>query len=161
MSNDELQMTKAVHRGRSRDCGCCRGTGKGLFGDCMPCGGTGVERAKPAGIGSHTLPNAGESDVWLTPPQLLAALGPFDVDPCCPRRMPWRTATTMLTAEWGDPNPAHVTHHVDDGCDLSYWAGLVWVNPPYSDATRGRWGRSRWCSRGPRRPGSTTWSGRG
>ncbi|MCD8140502.1 MAG: hypothetical protein LUE17_12120 [Planctomycetaceae bacterium] len=37
----------------------------------------------------------GKTDTWLTPPWILSALGPFDLDPCCPATMPWVTATTM------------------------------------------------------------------
>lgn len=35
---------------------------------------------------------------WLTPPEIINALGPFDLDPCCPPppTMPWRTATQMV-----------------------------------------------------------------
>lgn len=32
---------------------------------------------------------------WLTPPHIIEALGPFDLDPCCPPTMPWRTATQI------------------------------------------------------------------
>jgi hypothetical protein len=69
------------------------------------------------------------SDTWLTPPALLEALGPFDLDPCCPPVMPWRTATAM----W-----SHVASVVDNTtkCDglLAAWPRRcrVFVNPPYS-----------------------------
>lgn len=54
---------------------------------------------------------------WLTPRYILDALGHFDIDPCCPQNMPWRTADTMLTkAEDGTTAP---------------WHGRVWLNPPY------------------------------
>lgn len=68
-------------------------------------------------MGSHQS-TAMKSDTWLTPPELLAKLGPFDLDPCCPPNMPWPTAARMLT-------PA------DDGL-VQPWAGRCWVNPPYS-----------------------------
>jgi hypothetical protein len=68
-------------------------------------------------MGSHQSA-AMKSDTWLTPPDLLAKLGPFDLDPCCPPDMPWRTAAVMLT-------PA------DDGL-ASSWSGRAFVNPPYS-----------------------------
>lgn len=58
------------------------------------------------------------TDTWLTPPELLAKLGPFDLDPCCPPEMPWPTAARMLT-------PA------DDGL-AQPWFGRCFVNPPYS-----------------------------
>lgn len=57
------------------------------------------------------------SDTWLTPPSILNPLGEFDLDPCCPPNMPWRTAAKMLTeAEDGLATP---------------WAGRVWLNPPF------------------------------
>ena len=58
------------------------------------------------------------NDTWLTPPDLLAKLGPFDLDPCCPPEMPWRTAAVMLT-------PA------EDGLSQP-WEGRTFCNPPYS-----------------------------
>lgn len=54
---------------------------------------------------------------WLTPPELLAALGPFDMDPCASQFQPWRTATQQFTIE-------------DDGLARD-WFGRVWCNPPY------------------------------
>jgi hypothetical protein len=66
----------------------------------------------------------GGSDEWLTPPDVLAAVGPFDLDPCSPGdRRPWDTAARHLSIE-------------DDGMRCE-WTGRVWLNPPYSDA--GRW----------------------
>jgi hypothetical protein len=62
----------------------------------------------------------GGTDVWLTPPSLLDALGPFDLDPCAasePR--PWPTAAEHYTADV-------------DGLRQP-WHGRCWVNPPYSD----------------------------
>jgi hypothetical protein len=56
-------------------------------------------------------------DEWLTPPELLHALGPFDLDPCAPVAAPWPTAV------------AHYTIH-DDGL-AQPWIGRVWCNPPY------------------------------
>lgn len=29
-----------------------------------------------------------KSDIWLTPPHILDALGPFDLDPCAPDPRP-------------------------------------------------------------------------
>lgn len=54
---------------------------------------------------------------WLTPPEILSALGPFDVDPCASQFQPWRTAATQYTIE-------------DDGLARD-WHGRVWCNPPY------------------------------
>jgi hypothetical protein len=73
------------------------------------------------GIGGHHRGHRGRSDTWLTPPHVLAALGPFDLDPACPPDMPWPTAARMLT-------PA------DNGLG-SPWVGRVYLNPPYGPDT--------------------------
>jgi hypothetical protein len=70
------------------------------------------------GIGSHHSANP-QTDEWLTPPEILGALGHFDVDPCSPAVRPWPTADTHWTVE-------------DDGLSAP-WRGRVWCNPPYSD----------------------------
>jgi hypothetical protein len=62
---------------------------------------------------------------WLTPPDILKRLGKFDLDPCCPENMPWRTATTMFIK------------NQNDGLK-SKWHGRVWLNPPYGSET-GKW----------------------
>ncbi len=56
-------------------------------------------------------------DEWLTPPYILAALGPFDLDPCAPIVRPWPTAAWHFTLK-------------DDGLKQP-WNGRVWLNPPY------------------------------
>jgi hypothetical protein len=66
-------------------------------------------------MGSHHKPNEGKSNDWLTPPELVRALGPFDLDPCASVGQPWETAREMWTE-----------------CELvGDWRGLVWCNPPY------------------------------
>lgn len=88
------------------------------------------------GMSGHKRPNEGESDEWLTPLDLIEDLAPpqgFQVDPCCPRWMPWSTARTMFTAEHGAVNTEHPTFLVGDGRDIDYWTGTVWLNPPYSE----------------------------
>ena len=55
---------------------------------------------------------------WLTPPHIIEALGPFDLDPCCPPNMPWRTATRMVCRP-------------DDGLAVDWTGKRVWLNPPY------------------------------
>ena len=55
---------------------------------------------------------------WLTPPHIIEALGPFDLDPCCPPVMPWRTATRMVCRP-------------DDGLAVDWRGSRVWCNPPY------------------------------
>lgn len=61
-----------------------------------------------------------KSDVWLTPPEILKALGPFDLDPCSPVDRPWDTAARHYTVE-------------DDGLSQPWPADdRIWLNPPYS-----------------------------
>jgi len=70
------------------------------------------------GIGGHQRPYEGGTDVWLTPPDLLAKLGQFDLDPCAaPDPRPWPTAATHYVA-------------AQDGL-TEPWYGRVWLNPPY------------------------------
>ena len=52
-----------------------------------------------------------KNDEWLTPPEILKALGSFDLDPCAPIARPWETAAAHYTAE-------------DDGLRKP-WAGRV------------------------------------
>jgi hypothetical protein len=57
-----------------------------------------------------------QTTVWLTPPEIIKALGPFDLDPCAaPDPRPWPTASIHYT-EGGLSKP---------------WNGFVWCNPPY------------------------------
>lgn len=58
-----------------------------------------------------------KNDEWLTPPEILRALGPFDLDPCAPVNRPWSMAATHYTAN-------------DDGLSQP-WRGRVWCNPPF------------------------------
>lgn len=58
-----------------------------------------------------------KNDEWLTPPEILAPLGTFDLDPCAPRVRPWDTAIKHLTED-------------DDGLQHR-WEGRVWCNPPF------------------------------
>lgn len=62
--------------------------------------------------------------MWLTPPEILAAVGPFDLDPCASLDRPWDTAAEHYTVD-------------DDGLSRS-WSGLVWCNPPFGPEA-GRW----------------------
>jgi hypothetical protein len=52
---------------------------------------------------------------WLTPPHIIEALGPFDLDPCAA------------------PNWPTARHHVSLPTDglAAQWHGRVWLNPPY------------------------------
>lgn len=74
-------------------------------------------------IGGHHSHRAGK-DEWLTPPEIVEAVGTFDLDPCSPINRPWPTAARHLTIE-------------EDGL-AQPWEGLVWMNPPYGRAT-GEW----------------------
>ena len=63
-------------------------------------------------------------DTWLTPPNIIQSLGPFDLDPCTPAVMPWETARERYSPP-------------QDGLALP-WFGRVWPNPPYGRET-GHW----------------------
>lgn len=65
----------------------------------------------------HDSRSKATTDVWLTPPSIIRALGEFDLDPCFSAPRPWATAK----------------HHFgedDDGLSKE-WHGRVWMNPPY------------------------------
>jgi hypothetical protein len=78
---------------------------------------------RTTGMGGHQSSKM-QKDEWLTPPEIIKALGPFDLDPCAPIMRPWDTAKKHYTKE-------------DDGLYLP-WEGRVWCNPPYGSET-GRW----------------------
>lgn len=60
--------------------------------------------------------------VWLTPPEIIRALGEFDLDPCAaPSPRPWPTARNHIELP-------------DDGLAVD-WKGRVWLNPPYGKNT--------------------------
>lgn len=62
------------------------------------------------------------SDEWLTPPEIIAALGPFDLDPCSPMQRPWDTAARHFNA-------------ADNGLLQDWREDRAFVNPPYSDVS--------------------------
>lgn len=65
-------------------------------------------------------PHRGATDTWLTPPHVVSAVGPFDLDPCAaPAPRPWATAATHYDLTAGQ-----------DGRALP-WFGQVWLNPPF------------------------------
>jgi hypothetical protein len=61
-----------------------------------------------------------QKDEWLTPPEIILALGAFDLDPCAPITRPWPVAKQHYTI-------------ADDGLRMP-WHGRVWCNPPYGRA---------------------------
>jgi hypothetical protein len=67
-------------------------------------------------------------DEWLTPPDIIRALGDFDLNPCAPMNRPWDMAKSHYSV-------------LDNGMEKP-WFGRVWLNPPYGDET------FRWIARG-------------
>lgn len=62
------------------------------------------------------------SHVWLTPPDILMALGPFDLDPCAaPSPRPWPTAKRHI--------------ELPENGFTAEWEGRVWCNPPFGRET--------------------------
>lgn len=77
------------------------------------------------GMGGHQSQRA-ITETWLTPREILAPLGPFDLDPCsAPNPELWPTAQN------------HFTFPQQNGLLLP-WEGRVWLNPPYG-REMGRW----------------------
>ena len=71
------------------------------------------------GIGGHQSARM-ISDTWLTPPEIIRELGPFDLDPCAaPEPRPWPTACRHITLPC-------------DGLAADWGSDRVWLNPPYS-----------------------------
>ena len=69
-------------------------------------------------MGSHQSTKA-ITTTWLTPPEIIDAFGPFDLDPCAaPSPRPWSTAARHIELP-------------EDGL-AEVWDGHVWLNPPYS-----------------------------
>lgn len=60
-------------------------------------------------------------DEWLTPPEIIKALGEFDLDPCSPINRPWDTAKNHFT-------------ELDNGL-MQNWYGKVFCNPPHGKQT--------------------------
>lgn len=78
-----------------------------------------VKHVRTTGMGGHQSANM-LKDEWLTPPQIIQALGGcdgFDLDPCSPINPPWPTARQHLT--------------ITDNGLTSEWHGRIWLNPPY------------------------------
>lgn len=58
-------------------------------------------------------------DEWLTPSYIFKSLGEFDLDPCCPKKIKWKTAKK---------------YYYENGLEKD-WIGRVWLNPPYGKET--------------------------
>lgn len=67
--------------------------------------------------------NTHNKEEWLTPPNIIEALGKFDLDPCAPHPSvrPWDIAKIHY-------------HKEMDGLSQQ-WDGRVWLNPPYGTKT--------------------------
>jgi hypothetical protein len=76
-------------------------------------------------MSSHENGQLKRSDDWHTPPEIIAAFPPFDLDPCASDRQTTRTARRLIC--W--PN---------NGLLLP-WEGSVWLNPPYGAGTVEAW----------------------
>lgn len=68
------------------------------------------------GIGGHQSATS-KTTSWITPPEIIQVLGPFDLDPCASTPQPWPCASQSYTEQ-------------DNGLALP-WFGNVWMNPPY------------------------------
>ena len=65
--------------------------------------------------------NTDNNETWLTPPELVKALGKFDLDPRQAIGQPWSHAGKFWTK-------------LDNGL-VQPWFGRVWLNPPYGRET--------------------------
>ena len=65
--------------------------------------------------------NTKNNDEWLTPPEIIKALGNFDLDPCAPIHRPYDMARKHF-------------NKLDDGLSKK-WDGRIWLNPPYGNNT--------------------------
>ena len=68
---------------------------------------------------NHEHGNNGREKRWLTPPEIVDALGMFDLDPC-------GAPGHVLAGE------TYLPENGQDGLSLP-WFGRVWLNPPYGD----------------------------
>lgn len=73
------------------------------------------------GVNGHHSARAKTVD-WLTPPDIVKRLGPFDLDPCASLNQPWPTARVHYTIK-------------DNGLLLPFF-GRVFLNPPYGKETK-------------------------
>lgn len=81
------------------------------------------EVSRQPGMAQHERVLEGK-DEWLTPPEIVNALGEFELDPCSPIERPWPTAQRHFTIQTNGLRQE--------------WFGRVWLNPPYGNETE-RW----------------------
>src|SRR5258705_12568383 len=88
---------------------------------------TASDQGRLTGMGGHQSA-AMLKDEWLTPPEIIDALGgwsSFDLDPCAPIERPWPTACVHYTI-------------LDNGL-MKQWdikaRTRIWFNPPYGGPT--------------------------
>jgi len=80
------------------------------------------KKNRKKGMSGH-LSGLNYSDIWLTPPWILDALGSFELDPCTFKEHPWMIGTKKNYFE------------SDDGTKKSWEGMTAYVNPPYSVVT--------------------------
>jgi hypothetical protein len=82
------------------------------------------------GMSSHQRTNPLSED-WLTPPEIVRELGPFDLDPCA--------SCSQLHDMNGTMQGIGARRYCkcDNGLEKT-WEGFVWMNPPYGPAI-GAW----------------------
>ena len=73
-------------------------------------------------LGSHQK-TVGDTQTWITPREIVEALGPFDFDPCAAWPRPWSCAAVSCTSHGR----------------LWPWCGRVWLNPPFDRYQVGKW----------------------
>ena len=73
----------------------------------------------PAHGFTHETPGGSDLNDWITPPEIVKALAPFDLDPCAAQDFTrWPTAHRHITLP-------------DDGLAADWGNNFVWLNPPY------------------------------
>jgi hypothetical protein len=93
----------------------------------VQCRGSSGDTEQPnGGIVSASVKRRAQTVEWLTPPAIIAALGPFGLDPCAPIAQPFPTARRTFTV-------------LDNGLIQDWDQDRVWLNPPYSSNIIGRW----------------------
>lgn len=91
----------------------------------------GLDQVKPRSVSMNV--DTGEK-TWLTPPWIVQKLGHFDLDPCTPPVMPWRTADRMISLQTESEVECpvgFVRTEPGDGTKVDWEGKRVWCNPPY------------------------------